>query len=283
VITDCEGTDVVDRHLGTTALDNPADDPDVLVFRPFGSVEFADHHCTDGSKGQFGLFDDGGDPHALWESPSGLGPFDQAFELPAEAIGSGRIVQWVKPQSGQIIPAACPGYSQAPGERCSARLDWAGSITFTKLPDDPTEPVPLVTPTAPATLRRPRHAPGTAREAARRHGRRPDRPARPAQGQGRRARPHAVLHRGLHRRLRRHGDDRRRPVGPGARAAAKAKALAILRFRVPAGRPRTIRLKLPAAVRRHLRRHRRATVAVTLRPKTGAARRTTLPLTIPRG
>jgi hypothetical protein len=56
----------------------------------------------------------------------------------------------------------------------------------------------------------------------------------------------------------------------------------VLRFRVAAGGPKTVRLTLPASVRRKLRGARRARLVVTMRPPGGAARRTTLTVALPR-
>ena len=284
VIVDCEGAEVEDEPLAGNAMTGIDGHPTGLRFEPFEHVSFTDHRCTNGNKDVFGIFEDGGDPHGIWESPSEFGEFEQVFDLPAEAIGSGRITQFVKPQSDQLMPVQCPAYSQAPGERCSARLEWAGSIIFTKLPDDPEEPASLVTPTAPDRFDGPPKPPA------------PPKPPVPFDD----------------------GDDLIAPLvlppktkvdasgrtvtfkagcaagctgtatvtagaaGKGASASARRKALATLRFKVPAGTPRAIRLKLPAAARRHLLRHRRATLAVTLRPKGGAAQRKTLSIALPR-
>jgi hypothetical protein len=262
--TSCNGADVVDTPMTTTSLQRVGDDPYALSFTPFERVEFADHRCSDGSAGAFGIFDDEHDPHALWQPADGMSPFEQRFELPREAIGSGRIVQFVKPQAGQTIPARCPGYSQATGEKCTAAMQWSGSITFTKI-DDASPVAPLVPP-----------------------------PAQPTRFDG----PAAV-------------EDLLAPlvplkakVGKGAKTvsftascpsgctgtaavsavgrARAAKARKKLRFKVAAGAPRTVRLRLPAAVRRKLRGARRARLAVTMRAPGAAPKRTTLTLPLHR-
>ncbi|CAA9531559.1 MAG: hypothetical protein AVDCRST_MAG30-3829 [uncultured Solirubrobacteraceae bacterium] len=286
VIVDCEGAEVEDEHMSSTAMTGVGGHPTGISFEPFDNVRFTDHKCTDGNKDIFGIFEDGGDPHGIWESPSEFDEFEQVFDLPAEAIGAGRITQFVKPQSDQLMPAQCPAYSQAPGERCSARLDWAGSIIFTKIPDDPEEPTSLVTPTAPDRFDAPPKPPAPVKP-----------PVKPPFDDGDDLIAPLVLP------PKTKVDASGRTVtfkagctagctgtatvtagasGKGASASARRKALATLRFKVLAGKPRAIRLRLPAAARRHLLRHRRATLAVTLRPKGGAAQKKTLPIALPR-
>jgi hypothetical protein len=70
---------------------------------------------------------------------------------------------------------------------------------------------------------------------------------------------------------------------PGtATVTVRGRRVAALRFRVPAGPARTVRLRLPAAARRAVRRHRRATIAVVLRPRGAAPRRARLSAALPR-
>ena len=69
---------------------------------------------------------------------------------------------------------------------------------------------------------------------------------------------------------------------PAARAAAKRKPLATLRFRVAPGKARTVKLKLPRKARAAPRRAKRGTLAVTLKPKSGAAVRSKLALRLGR-
>jgi hypothetical protein len=63
---------------------------------------------------------------------------------------------------------------------------------------------------------------------------------------------------------------------PRAFTAAKGKPVARIAFRVPAGKPRKIRLRLPTKARKALAKARRGTVRVTLEPRRGGpiARRT---------
>ena len=69
----------------------------------------------------------------------------------------------------------------------------------------------------------------------------------------------------------------RKPL-PAHASAARRKALAKLRFKVPAGKPHQVRLQLPRSVRAALRRTRSATVKLTLRPTTGGPKTLTLAL-----
>lgn len=251
--TTCQGADVTDAPMTTTSMQRVSDH--VISFTPFERVSFADHQCSDGSKYAFGIFEDEGDPHGLWQPEGFSSDFEQRFELPAEAIGSGRIVQWVKPGAGQVIPQACPGYSQGPGEKCTVTMAWEGSITFTKISGNPLEPAPLVTPPTPPTRV---DGPPVVDDLLT--------PLVPLKAK----------------------------VAPGAKSvsftatcpagcAGKATiAAAKLKFRVAAGGPRTVKLAIPKAARRKLRGAKRATLAVALTPPNGAPKRTTLRIALPR-
>jgi hypothetical protein len=159
LVVDCEGADVSDDDR-VNMVNGEA--PNALVFEPFDSVDFVDHKCSNGNQDRFGIFDDEGDPHALQEEFGVHDVFDQHFELPPEAVGAGRIVQWVKPRTDQVLGPNCPTYSQAPGQRCTVRLDWAGSITFTKV--DPGELIAPLIPDQqlPTSIDRPLPAPAPA-------------------------------------------------------------------------------------------------------------------------
>ena len=284
----CEGKDVRDEPLSVTSLDGAGPTPYGLRFKPFDHVEFVDHKCPGSAIDPTDLFETDGDPHALWEPAGDMSVFEQRFELPPEAVGMGKIVQVVKPQPGQVLAGNCPGYSQQEGERCTATLAWSGTITFTKTGGtSAAKPVDegddLIAPLVPA--KKPAIDEGDDLIA----------PLVPAKK--------PVID---------EGDDLIAPlvpakpkVGPGAKtmtfrascpagcagtavvtaaggARASAASRAVLRFRVAAGGPKTVRLTLPASVRRKLRGARRAKLVVTMTPPKGAARKTTLTVALPR-
>jgi hypothetical protein len=149
LVVDCKGAQV-QQQAGVVDMHGSDRGPTALEFDAFAAIEFLDHSCSPGGTYPFGLFQADGDPHALQEEYGVSDVFEQRFELPPEAIGSGRIVQWVKPEKDQILGPNCPMYSQAPGERCTVKLDWAGSVTFTKVnPDEliaPLTPIPEAPP-----------------------------------------------------------------------------------------------------------------------------------------
>ena len=282
----CEGADVRDDGLSTTSLSGVDGNPYGLTFKPFSHVVFTDHKCSGESPEAFDIFATDGDPHALWEPAGDMSVFEQRFELPPEAVGMGKIVQVVQPQPGQVLAGNCPGYTQEPGERCTATLAWSGTITFTKIAgttappkkpfDDGDDLIAPLVPPKPTDDGDDLIAPLV--------------PAKPFDD----------------------GDDLIAPlvpakpkVGPGAKTVtfkascpagcagtavvsaagggrASAAASSVLRFRVAAGGVKTVRLTLPSSVRRKLRGAKRAKLVVTLRPPKGAPRRTTLVVALPR-
>jgi hypothetical protein len=281
--TTCEGSDVRDEGLSVTSLEQVGGSGYGLSFKPFESLVFVDHKCTGSAAEAVDLFATEGDPHSLWEPAGGLSVFEQRFELPREAVGMGKIVQLVKPQQGQVLAGNCPGYSQAPGERCTATLEWSGTITFTKVAGTTPAPAsdgddlvtPLVPPkpgagsgpVAPPVPPKPFDDPLIA----------PLVPAKLKVGPGARTVSfQASCPAGCA------GTAVVTPAGGGPRAVAAAARRAVLRFRIAAGGPKTVRLTLPASVRRTLRGAKRAKLVVTLRPPAGAARKTTLTVALPR-
>lgn len=281
-IIDCEGALIQAQPLGSDALTGTDAVAHGIVFRPFRRVAFLDHGCSTGEGGPFGIFEDGNDPHGVWESASEHGEFDQVFELPPEAVGAGKVVQLVQPRPGQVIPVQCPGYSQARGERCTSKLEWSGQVVFTKIGETPDQGDDLITPLTPA----------------------PPVPAPPAPAPAPAPRPIDD------------GDDLITPLVPArasvdrsgrtvsfragcaagctgtavlstattrVRAAgARSRRLVTLRFKVAAGAPRTVRLRLPAGARAGLRRARSARLAITLRGPGTATTRKALPLALGR-
>ena len=62
----------------------------------------------------------------------------------------------------------------------------------------------------------------------------------------------------------------------------RSAAATVLRFRIAAGKPRTVKLRVPSKVRRKLSGARAASLALTLKPKSGASVRKKLALTLPK-
>lgn len=287
----CEGAEVRDPGLSTTSLSQVGSEPYGLVFEPFSSVDFTDHKCSGSKTEAWDIFGTDGDPHALWEPAGGMSVFEQRFELPPEAVGMGKIVQVVNPQPGQVLAGNCPGYSQAPGERCTATLQWSGTITFTKTaqtaPAPTKKPVddgddliaPLVVPPKPVDDGDDLIAPLVVPPKPVDDGDdliAPLVPAKPKVGKGARTVTfRASCPAGCA------GTAVVTPAGGPRTAAAAGAKRHVLRFRVAAGASRTVRLTLPASVRRKLRGAKRAKLAITMRPPSGAARRTTLTVALP--
>ncbi len=270
-VVDCKGAEVADPAVRSDALRSTDALPHGLVLTPFERVEFTDHGCSTGEGGPFDVFTDGGDPHGIWTTEHPHGEFDQVFDLPPEAVGAGKVVQLVKPQPGQVIPVQCPGYSQEQGERCTSKLEWSGQVVFTKIGETRDEGDDLIAPLVP---------PGPAPE-------RDDSdliaPLVPAKASVDRAGRTVSFRAGCAGGCTGTATITAGAGARAARAAATRRPLATLRFRVAAGAPRTVRLRLPAKARAALRRTRRATLAIALRPFRGdAVRRTSLRLALPR-
>ena len=286
----CEGAELRDEFMSTTSLERVDGKPYSLSFRPFDHVVFTDHKCSgDTGPEPFDIFGTDGDPHALWEPADDLSVFEQRFDLPPEAVGAGKIVQVVNPQPGQVLAGDCPGYSQAPGERCSATLQWSGTITFTKTGDWAVAPpakkpfddgddliAPLVPPKptddgddliAPLVPPKKTFDDGDDLIA-------PLVPAKPKVGPGAKTVTFKASCPA--------GCAGTAVVTAAGRARAAVAKASVLRFRVAAGAPKTVRLKLPASVRRKLRGAKKARIVVTMRPPEGAPRKTTLTVALPR-
>lgn len=280
-IIDCEGAVIAPQPLGNDVLASTDGVPHGLVFRPFGRVAFTDHGCSTGEGGPFGIFEDGNDPHGVWESTSEHGEFDQVFELPPEAVGAGKIVQVVNPRPVQVIPVQCPGYSQARGERCTSKLEWSGQVVFTKIGETPDEGDDLITPLAPAP---PQPAPTPTPAPAPRPFDDGDdliAPLVPARASIDRAGRTVSFRAGCAAGCA--GTAVLSTTTTSARSAgARRRPLVTLRFKVAAGAPRTVRLTLPARARAGLRRARSARLAVTLRGPGTATTRKTVRLALPR-
>jgi hypothetical protein len=221
------------------------------------------------------------------------GVFDTTFELPHEAIGMGKIIQHVSAGSSQRSPEHCPGKDAEYTVGCA--FTWSGKLTFTKTDewqyngDDPKiPPPPPIDPRAEAII-----------HAVEQYGKEPvdpradavvkaveqyqpaidpraDAVSKAVEQYGQELRFKAVCQTGCTGTAEILPGGSRKPFS--ARAAAARKALAKLKFKVPAGKPREIRLKLPRKARAALKRARGASVKLTLKPKTGARKTLTLAL-----
>jgi hypothetical protein len=102
-----------------------------IILEPFSGIEFADNKCDGMAPEPFGLFGDEHDPYGALDKDDVA--FDHGFSLPREAVGNGRIISVVQPYGEQLLPVACPSYSQEPGERCTAKLTWLGHVQFDRI------------------------------------------------------------------------------------------------------------------------------------------------------
>jgi hypothetical protein len=181
----------------------------------------------------------------------GSATFETFFDLPGEAIGMGTIIQNVQSKFFQQSPAYCPGHDPAT-ESCE--FNWQGTVRFTQtghwdygelpLDDEPTPVSPA--PSAPPTT--------------------PDTPSVGAPTPPRRAT--------LSARGDRVSFVAACPTGCRGTAVlttgrARAAALRRLRFRVPAGGPRTVTVTVPRRLRKALRRSRTVRLQLTLTPVGG--------------
>ena len=219
--------------------------------------------------------------------------FDAQFSLPHEAIGMGKIIQNVYASPANRSPQFCPG-KDAHTTACG--FNWTGQLTFTKVgewqygietpgQEPPTPPYdPRAEAISQAVAQYGQTAPVDPRaeaisRAVEQYGKEP-------------VDPRAQI---ISDAVEQYGRELRLEVGcsggctgtavisPGAAAtprayAAARKALAKLRFKVPAGKPRVVRIKLTPKARAALRRARKARVQITLKPKSGPTRKTTLRL-----
>jgi hypothetical protein len=238
----------------------PLDGSEALVIRATDDIAPA-WECT----GELTLGPGGFDTSSILGDP-GDGPMDAQFTLPPEAIGQGKVIQLVS-GAPDTADQRCPGWDERTVE-CTG--GWEGQLTFTRVGSDAAPaPVidddllaPLVPPAPPSPPQitvddlAPLVPPAKARLS--RSGKTVSFSAGCSAG----CRGTAAL-----------------TVGPaGGRAAAAARTVARLRFKLAPGAPRTVTLRLPARARKALRRARRGTLAVTLRPPAGAARTVKLAL-----
>jgi hypothetical protein len=212
---------------------------------------------------------------AMFNRPFGEGTFDAAFELPAESIGMGTIIQHVHAAPAHRSPQWCPKTDEW---TVSCEFGWIGKVTFTKIEEhkygfetlpegqDLAKQVeaivkgqPPVTPPAP--------------------------PVPPSTGTPAPPLPPGVFVPKLPgKKATRDGAKLRFPVhcihGCTATAelrTAKGRKPVRLRFAVPATRAaEPVAVTVPKAARAALRRAKAATLRVVLTPPAGARVRATL-------
>jgi hypothetical protein len=227
----------------------------------------------------------------LWE---GRHTYDSQFSFPREAIGMGKVVQLITlPVRGRI----CPNNIHAGMDVCL--LDVEAKVTFTKVdewvaddgtPADPLPPAPPVDPRAEAISNAVAQygkdlAPSDPRadaisNAVAQYGKEPPRDPR-AEIISNAVRQYG---RKLELRVGCSGGCRGTAVvstggaAPRSGAPPARKVVGRVTFRVAAGKPRRVRLTLPAKARRALARAGRAWVTVTLEPKNGPKAARTLEL-----
>ena len=244
--------------LGAQLL-TPLDGSEALVVRAADAVE-VEWSCTGDPLGTDG--DGMTIPVALGE-----GPFDAEFTLPREAIGMGRIIQVV-----QGAPEHADQRCVSQDDRSTCSGGWTGTVTFdrTRLETVADPPSPAteddLAPLVPAPITPDDLAPLVAPRRAALDAKASTLSFRAGCAGGCTGTAALSL-----------------PAAGRAASAARTRRLATMRFRVPAGAPRTVRLRVPRGARRKLRGARRASLAVALRPLAGgAARRSSLSIRIPR-
>lgn len=215
----------------------------------------------------------GTDPVGLMMSgaePFGQGPLDTDFDLPAEAIGMGKIIQLVHSTPAQEAAATCPGRDDDT-VRCT--FSWEGTITFDRTGQEtsggtppPASPAPPAPPAKPPVsdddLLAPLVPPADDSDLLA-----PLVPVKSASlsRKGDRLSFKAACPRGCAGTLTVAGGRAK-----GAAAGAKRRAASV-RFTVEPGKAaRTVTVRLPAAMRKAVRA-KRAAVRLTLTPKGGRA------------
>ena len=218
--------------------------------------------------------------------------FDAQFSLPHEAIGMGKIIQNIYASPANRSPQFCPAKDV---HTTSCEFNWTGQLTFTKVAEwqygietpGQQPPSPPFDPRADAISR-----------AVEQYGKEPFDPradaiSKAVEQYGKETMdPRAQI---ISDAVAQYGREIQFKAGctagctgtavitpaagptPKAYAAAR-KALAKLRFKVAAGKPRIIRLKLTPKARAALRRARNAKVHITLKPRSGPTRKVTLAL-----
>ncbi|HEX8120726.1 MAG TPA: hypothetical protein VF549_05590 [Solirubrobacteraceae bacterium] len=232
-------------------------------------------------------------------SPIGGDTFDKSIQLPSEVIGFGEITEFLQAGSTQKSPAVCPG-KDAFTDECT--FTWTATVKFVRTGGDLYDPAQQPPPPPPSDVNTGMDPRAEAISAAvAQYARDNPTPVDPRAE----AVSHAVEEYGKHM----YDDPRAQiisdavaqysryvelelgctngcsgtgeitPAGGGAKpraaggavafAAGKAKPIARVKFTVPAGKPRKIRIRIPAKARAALKRVSRATMKVTLKAKKG--------------
>jgi len=208
----------------------------------------------------------------------GAGSLDAGFQIPHEAIGYGKIIQNIAGPGG----AFCAG-AELP-HTTSCQYSWTGQVTLTKtgetvIPTGPDgRPVPpsgsslddLIVPLVPTGSSKGKPSlddllvPLVPASAAK------------TDAKGSSVSFTASCPSGC-------AGSATLTVGGGAKASAKrGKPAATLRFGVKAGKPRTVKLRMPKKAARALRRARTGRLAVTLKPRRGKSVTRTLTVKVPK-
>ena len=98
----------------------------MVAFRPFEGLEF-DIPCSDGAPERWQL--DG--IHGGSSEPDlGTGAFDAEFDLPAETLGMGKIIQKVRSKPSQ--PVDCGMFMGSVQDVTECTISWRSTLTFRK-------------------------------------------------------------------------------------------------------------------------------------------------------
>ncbi|HYI35239.1 MAG TPA: hypothetical protein VEX39_01430 [Thermoleophilaceae bacterium] len=195
----------------------------------------------------------------------GSGPLDTQFEIPHEAVGYGKIIQNIKGPGGGF----CAGAHLSGTTKCG--YNWTGEVTLTKTSEtvisDVAEPQQAVVPSGSGRG----HKEPTAAEIDELLVPLVPAKAAKADAKGSTVSLTASCPTGCA------GTAALTVAGAKASGAAKARMpVATMRFKVKAGMPRLVKLRLPKKAARALRRARKGKLAVSLKPKRGRTVKKTL-------
>ena len=106
--------------FGAGVIPNPISES--LDIRVLGGIGFLLPACT-------GTLPGGPDTFAISSGAQEIpfGPFDDAFDMPHEAIGMGKIIQLVQ---ANVTGSRCPGYGD---NTASCALNWKATVTFVRI------------------------------------------------------------------------------------------------------------------------------------------------------
>lgn len=247
----CSGTTLAEpasgAWLGAGVIPTPDPSVESLDLRVLGGARFHLPSCS-------GLYAPG--PGSLGVSSDNeipFGAFDQAFDLPHEAIGMGKIIQLLDANVGG---EGCPGHHE---HTTSCALTWKATVTFVRTGQWQTAPAP----------------PSEIDESMI-----PAPPVQPNDGIDERMIPMPPPRAKLSRDGRRaelslscpvacKGTAAAYPAARGARASA-AKPLAAVRFKGAAGRPTKVVLRLGSRARRAIERVGGVRIELRISPEGGS-------------